>query len=532
MSFSTTTNRIVYTGDGAQTVFAYTYLIYLKTHLEVRVDGVLKTVDTDYTVSGVGVGGGGNVTFVAAPASGKQVLILRVVSTTQEIVYQPNDRFPEKTHEKGLDLGMMAVQQFDEKFLRTIKLPVTSTLTNIDLPVAVVGKESFRWNAAKTAIELFTVVSGDTAAVITTRGDLIRGGPGGLPERVALGLTKQYLKSNGTDALWDYIVSLRESGGPTTLDIGAWADLDLLGRSGTNAVGVAKATQAEAEAGTDNAKWMTALRTAQAISALTVSTPLRAGLTGLALSNNGTDPTNDINIAVGETFSNDSAHASRVRTTLASSLIKQLDAAWAVGNNAGMRDTGAISDATWHIFLIKRTDTGVVDILASLSQSAPTMPTNYDKKKWIGAIIRVAGVIKAFTQYQDDFLWNTPVLDVDVTNPGTGHVSRTLTVPAGLKVFAEFNLGFHNKGNGAVTVLNVRSPDTPDQSPSRTASPLSVIGPGFTSAGSFMQEEAFIGHMRVQTNASGQVRTTVDFSDANVRILIATLGWSVNRAEV
>ena len=65
---------------------------------------------------------------------------------------------------------------------------------------------------------------------------------------------------------------LQTSSGPTTLLLGAWLDTELLGRSGTAAVGVAKASQAEAEAGADNAKWMTALRVAQAILAQIATT--------------------------------------------------------------------------------------------------------------------------------------------------------------------------------------------------------------------------------------------------------------------
>jgi hypothetical protein len=38
--------------------------------------------------------------------------------------------------------------------------------------------------------------------VITTRGDLVRGGAGGVAQRVALGTNGQYLKSDGTDAVW------------------------------------------------------------------------------------------------------------------------------------------------------------------------------------------------------------------------------------------------------------------------------------------------------------------------------------------
>ena len=64
------------------------------------------------------------------------------------------------------------------------------------------------------------------------------------------------------------IKRLQTTSGPTTLLLGAWLDTELLIRSGTAAIGLAKASQAEAEAGTDNVQWMTPLRVAQAITAL------------------------------------------------------------------------------------------------------------------------------------------------------------------------------------------------------------------------------------------------------------------------
>src|SRR5204863_423086 len=58
--------------------------------------------------------------------------------------------------------------------------------------------------------------------------------------------------------------------------------------------------------------------------------------------------------------------------TLAAS-INKTTAAWAVGTGNGALDTGAIATATWyHVYLIKRPDTQVVDIAVSLSASGPT----------------------------------------------------------------------------------------------------------------------------------------------------------------
>jgi hypothetical protein len=101
-------------------------------------------------------------------------------------------------------------------------------------------------------------------------------------------------------------------------------------------------------------------------------------LAGLDLGINALDPANDIDIAAGA--ARDAADSEDM--TLASALVKQTNAAWAVGTNAGGLDTGSLSANTqYYVWLIKRTDTGVVDVLFSTSNSSPTMPTNYDKKR-------------------------------------------------------------------------------------------------------------------------------------------------------
>lgn len=131
-----------------------------------------------------------------------------------------------------------------------------------------------------------------------------------------------------------------------------------------------------------------------------ISAALKGHLYGLTLSNNGTDATNDIDIAAGEAASTES---NAVLMVLASGITKRLDASWAVGSGNGGRDTGSIADGTWHVWLIQRSDTGVVDVLFSQSASAPTMPSNYDRKRRIGSILRESGAIVKFVQVGDRF---------------------------------------------------------------------------------------------------------------------------------
>jgi len=81
--------------------------------------------------------------------------------------------------------------------------------------------------------------------------------------------------------------------------------------------------------------------------------------------------------------------------TLASGLTKRLDANWAVGTNQGGLDTGSIANTTYYVWLIQRSDTGVVDALFSLSSTSPTMPSNYDRKRLVGSFSRVGAVNQA-----------------------------------------------------------------------------------------------------------------------------------------
>jgi hypothetical protein len=54
MTVASTINKVSYTAAGSQTVFAYTFKIYVDADLKVYVNGILKTLTTDYTVSGAG----------------------------------------------------------------------------------------------------------------------------------------------------------------------------------------------------------------------------------------------------------------------------------------------------------------------------------------------------------------------------------------------------------------------------------------------------------------------------------------------
>jgi hypothetical protein len=234
----------------------------------------------------------------------------------------------------------------------------------------------------------------------------------------------------------------------------------------------------------------------------------RNHLGGLTLSNNVTDATNDIDIAVGSCMDSTNTYM----LALTSAITKQLDALWVVGTNQGGLDTGSASDTTYHVHLIKRLDTGVVDVLFSTSATSPTLPANYTVFRRIGSIIRASGSIRAFSQFRDEFLLSTPVKDVDLGQGTTANL-RTLTVPTGVNVIARLRL----RGENAVSNWGVlvSSPDVPDTAPDLLDTPGVSVG-AVSGAGDR-------NDIDVRTNTSAQVRTRA--TTVNTTIQIITHGW-------
>jgi hypothetical protein len=236
---------------------------------------------------------------------------------------------------------------------------------------------------------------------------------------------------------------------------------------------------------------------------------------GLTISNNGAAALFDLAAGVAV----DSTQAAFMKTAGLTS--KNVAVAWAVGSSAGALDTGAIATNTgYFIWLIQRPDTGVVDVLASTSASAPTMPTNYTLKKLIGWV-RTDGSsnLLGFTQQGNQFLFNSNITGIASNNPGTSAVLVTLTVPVGVKVGAIFNLGVTN-----TTATDCRgtltSPDQTDVAPGVTNMNFGISN----TSGTQLWNDKLI-----RTNTSGQVRYRLNASDASTTIWMNTVGFMFYR---
>lgn len=139
MTIATQINKVLYAGDGVQTVFPYTFKIFNASDMVVirrAADGTETTLalTTHYTVSGAGSDAGGNVTLVGAqaaspPAVDEKLLVKRVVPLTQNTDWVDNDPFPAAVIENAIDRAICIAQQQQETLDRCLKVGETSSLS-------------------------------------------------------------------------------------------------------------------------------------------------------------------------------------------------------------------------------------------------------------------------------------------------------------------------------------------------------------------------------------------------------------------
>lgn len=195
MTITVNNNRIDYAGNGATTVFAYDFKILVDSEIKVYLDGVLKTISTHYTVSGVGVAAGGNVTFLTAPGSGVVVTLIGEVPLSQATDYLIGSKFPAETHEAALDKLTRITQQLDRRLRDTLTLNTQSLFFDLKLPDPV-SQSLLRWKTDLTGLEnvAASAITVFNTALLTTEGDMVIGGTGGVATRLPIGAAGQQLE--------------------------------------------------------------------------------------------------------------------------------------------------------------------------------------------------------------------------------------------------------------------------------------------------------------------------------------------------
>ena len=147
---------------------------------------------------------------------------------------------------------------------------------------------------------------------------------------------------------------------------------------------------------------------------------------GLTLSND-VDADHDITIAIGNAVDSNND----LSLELTASLTKQIDVAWAAGDNAGGRfPAAAVAIDTWyHVFLIKKDSDGTTEAGFDTSVTAVNIPAGYTAYRRIGSVLTDGSAnIIAFKQVGNEFIWELPIRDYTGA-PATSRVEHTMSSP-------------------------------------------------------------------------------------------------------
>jgi len=533
MARSSEVSKIVANGNGVATVFSFNPVVIFESANLVVVLTTTAGVDTpltegtgatNYSVSVASYPGVGSITYPASGGTplpaGDRLTIRCKLSLLQQTTLNPQGGYNPATQEKQFDRFVAIDQQQQEQLDRAPKLaPTNQSILSTEI------------EGTPTATKVIAVNSAGTGLVWAAAASA---GPTGAqgPQGLSGAGTGDMLAAQNLNDLVNKATARVNLGVEIGVAIQAF-DAELAAIAGL--VSAANKFPMFTGAGTagmidfkdeddmlsDSA---TAVPSQQSVKAYVLAQAVTlilppTHLSGLTLSNNVADASNDIDIAAGSCRS----LADTANMKLASGIIKRLDAAWVVGTNQGGLDTGVEASSTsYHVWVIKRTDTNVVDVLFSLSATAPTMPAGYTEKRRIGSIYNSAGsIILPFDQRGNEFWLRTPVLDINVSNPGTAAVTRTLsTMPLDVENEAILNAGISQTG-GNLTGLYLSSLAAADLAVSLTAAPLATVTQLRDATGG----DLISVMARVWTNTARQIRSRVNISGVNTNVRIAVLGW-------
>lgn len=531
-------------------VVPYDFPILDENDIEVIQNGTT-LVFPQYSVTGVGNSAGGTVILATAPADGTVIVLLGRQPREQQSVYTV-EAFPPERIQNDFNKVWMAMQQAYEILNRT---PALAKHSLIDAPI-IPDPTAIDQFLRVTNVSPFTVGWGTLAALAGAVGiplALSNGGTGSSfasVDALAKGLnlarwaSMTISPSAGVLTLPNPITGNRISvgggaiSGITTSGVATGTLLLLDYTTGSNALTDSANFQLQGRAAYttilndrslfyfDGTSWLEIERFPVLVSAN--ATKVRFGdgtwkslasqfnpagiISGLRVSNSVGDITNDLDIAVGDAFSDNVDPQLRVSMRTSSVFTKQLDATWAAGSNAGGRVAGqALADGTWHLIMFKRSG-GAIDFCFTDNLTF-TLPDSGTDKLRIWSFRRVGGAIKRFTQLGGrSAVWFEPILDFN-SNVGTARQLQAMLVPTGIRVRVTMDV-FAAAATGNVRIM---CPDVDDDQISTNPGANEQLPNVGINAGTYSAQVQAI------TDLSGQVAMR---ATSSVAIRVSALGWT------
>lgn len=173
MTVESTARKASFNMDGVTVDFDFTFRALVSSPEDIKckvTDGDGNVTDltytTDYSVAVNADGVGGTVTVNDAESEGCTLTVYRETTQKQQSDYEDYNQFPADTLEEDLDRLMCLAQETAEDTGRTLKLPITSDLSDVEVPEPESNK-LIGWNAAGDGLENKEALDADVAAQVS-----------------------------------------------------------------------------------------------------------------------------------------------------------------------------------------------------------------------------------------------------------------------------------------------------------------------------------------------------------------------------
>lgn len=234
-------------------------------------------------------------------------------------------------------------------------------------------------------------------------------------------------------------------------------------------------------------------------------------LCAMTIGNNGTNPNTQIDFMAGQASDSTNTYLMSLAATMTKTL--QSSGAFAAGSGNNGLFSGARANSTWyHCFLIRKSADGSIDAGFDTSVSAANIPSGYTAYRRVGSIkTDGSGNILGFSQAGDEFLWNSPVQDVNASGIATGSTLYAINVPPDVVVEAIVQ-GAANSSAGAAA-FHLNRPGANDVA--------SYVCP--TAQMTATNVATTFGRCHVRTNTSRQIQFNTSQSSSSLSL--GAYGW-------
>lgn len=328
------------------------------------------------------------------------------------------------------------------------------------------------------------------------------------------GGTSQSL-SNDTPLTGDLLVS--NSGQPATPPSGTtrvYVDAADKLWSAINDVGTVSRTVVPATGSAG--QFMTGINTAGQPTFATPAALPRNYIDGFLVTNDVTTPNSVLDIGAGQ--ASDSANATAINNTV--TFNKSTAGSWVAGSGAnGMGSGLTVTASTWY-FAYAIINGGAFDVYFDTSLTGANAPAGTTAFRLVYPFKTDASAhilpVSQNPNNPDEFLWVTPIRDVNAATPPVSSTAVALSVPSGIMTNALFY---------GTVVANTGTVFLGLSAPAVAATALPVIVAGGVQGSLAVDVGYDAAQFNVRTNTSSQINVSSSGSGTGVAYTIVTIGW-------